>query len=189
MRDVYDITDHKPAFKMYSVIDDQSSITGRVELTLFDSEGSVIKEYASTNQVVNIGRYTVAKLVCSVDVPIPTEAILNTLRVAGGAVAAGGDHMDPSKPSPIDDALLETDPTKVATYLVDPPTISGVDPTVPPVALFTKLITSEDIDMLVNEVGMYFGLTGPMFAHYTFPTMDLRAETGNALEMRWKFTF
>lgn len=189
MRDKYNITAHKPEFKMVSGINDTFSIVGNVELKLFNSQGEVIQEYVGHNQVVNIGRYTVARLVCSVNLPSPTESILNTLRIAGGAVASGGDHMDPDRPSAMDTDMFESNPTKIATYVIDPPTISMMDPVMPPLVTFTKMVTSEEINMLINEVGMYFGLTGPMFAHYSFPSMDLREETGNALEIRWKFTF
>lgn len=189
MKEIYEMTDCQPSFKMASGINDNFTIVGNVDLTLLDTEGKVVNEYIGSNQIVNIGRYTVAKLVCNLNVPIPTEAVLNTLRVAGGAVHEGGDHMNPTNPSIIDPDLFETNPTKVATYLLDPPILSADSPDIPPLVTFTKLVTSQDINMLVNEVGMYFGLTGPMFAHYTFPSMDLRVETGNALEIRWKFTF
>lgn len=176
-----------PAMRLSSEFDEPLiGIQGYVTLKRY--ENGVLVGQEGHNQVVYIGRHRLAHIICG-DTVTAGETVLNVLRVAGGAVAAGGDHLNPKAPSATDPALFETDAAKIKTYTLATPTFNAVSATTAPTATFTKTITSADANLLINEAVIAFGSTGPVFAHYTFPTMDLRNTTNNSLEITWQFNF
>lgn len=166
---------------------DSMVIEGFVTLTLKDKEGTILTTHSS-NQIVYAGRHSVSKAIFGGTLAAG-EKTVNTLRVAGGAVnlGGGGDPLDPTAPAATDDALFEVNPLKIVTVALDAPAFNASSSTSAPTATFTKTLSCADVDLYINEVGAYFGTTGPMFAHFTFPTLDLRAISGNSVIAQWQF--
>lgn len=160
------------------------NLYGFVTLRLIRESGEV-QEYASNNTITYIGRHHLSRVVCGSQIAEDERAI-NVLKVSGGAVLEDGNHLNPTPTSFEDEGLFETDPTKIKMFSLSVPVFNPVSNSVQSSATFTKLISSTDVDLLLNEMGLFFGATGPIFAHYTFPTLDLRAESRNSLEISWQ---
>ena len=189
MNSTYIIEDSLPSLGMGTRLKDSfGTITGKVSLTLTDLDTGKVTFSKSSNQVVYLGRHNVMRIVCGGTVDA-TMKVLNTIRFSDGAVATGGDHMNPKAPTITDTALFQTNAAKIKTFTTAVPTFSTLANNTLPVATFTKTITTSDINGLINEAGLYFGSNGPMFAHYTFPTLDMRAGTNNSLKVDWEFNF
>ena len=170
-----------------NTISDYISIRGEVQLTLKDKDGNIIKTFGH-NQVVYLGRHRLARILGGDLVP-SEELILNTLKVSNGAVLPGGDDLNPRAVSAIDTALFQTNTAEIYTSILPIPTYSVVSGSTAPTLLFTILLSSALVDLTINEIGIFFGVAGPMFAHYSFPTVDLRSTSNNTLEIKWQFLF
>lgn len=174
-----------PSLNVGTLVSDTMPITGYVTLRLLDGDGNEIMRSGS-NQVVFIGRHRLSRVICG-DVGVSaTEKTLNTLKVSNGAATAAN-YLDPNAVSATDTGLF----TAAGAYstALSVPTFNTVSGTSNPTATYAATLTSVTVNKLINEAGIFFGSTGPMFAHYSFPTIDLRNSTTNSLEITWQFTF
>ena len=161
-------------------------VKGIVTLKLTDSEGNVLCT-ENHNEIIYLGRHRVAHILFG-DTTVPAgETVIGTLKVAGSAVAEGGDHFSPTAPAVTDSGMFEIDPAKIKTFTFDAPVFTEIKSTEAPIVTLTKTVVCTDVNLLVNEFGAFFGSTGPMFAHYTCSTLDLRESAGTGLEIIWQF--
>jgi hypothetical protein len=159
---------------------------GYVTLRLLDKNKRVL-QYSGRNIVVYNGRHVISRGLFDTEFT-NTNGVVNTLKLASGAVPVDGDHLNPLPMAPTDQDLFESDPSKIKVYSPVYPTLNVISPTARPVASFFVVADSSEVDMVVNEIGMFFGLSDLMFSHYTFNSIDLRAGTNNSLEITWEFT-
>lgn len=160
--------------------DSKLELIGNVLITLKDGEGKILHQERS-NTVVFIGRHRLARIIGGAAVPVG-ERIINTLRVSDGAVPPGGNHLNPNPSAQANTDLVGA--TKFTTSL-DVPTFTATDTTTPAM-VFSKILNATDVNMVINEAGLYFGSTGPMLARVTFSTLDLRNTTTNSVELIWR---
>ncbi len=187
VKDSYDIIGlNTKSTLLHNPTDMYVPFQGRVSLTLRDSNGNILHE-EDHNEIVYIGRHRVARIMFgSAGIPAG-ELNVNTLKIAGGAVEVGGDHFSPKVPVETDPGIFETELAKIKTFSFDVPTYNDVSAAHAPLITLTKTILCTEVDMLINEFGAFFGATGPMFAHYTCSTLDLRKDAGTGLEIVWQF--
>jgi len=176
--------DVKPKIR-YVVGDNAAPIKGFVSIRLRDREGNILNS-ENHNQIVYIGRHHLARIVFNDNNVAPGTVYADTLKVAGGAVQ-GEDHFNPDPPDMTDEGLFETDPSKIKAFGFDDVSFSATSPTETPVVTLSKTLVSTDVKMLINELGVFFGSSGPMLAHYTCSTLDLREDAGTSLEVVWEF--
>lgn len=167
---------------------DNITIKGEVTLRVRDEHGNVIQTF-NHNQVVYLGRHRMSRVLCGDSGVGSSEKVLNTIKLAGGAVPSGGDAMNPTAVSATDTGLFETTPANIYSTVLPAASFNAVAGTTLPTATFTITLTSALVNRLVNEAGIFFGSTGPIFAHYSFPTIDLRNTSNNSLEIVWQFSF
>ncbi len=168
--------------------DDVSKIIGKVRLNLTDLDTNELIAQHSHNQVVYLGRHRLTRILCGGGIAA-NESVLNVIKFADGAVSNGGDHLSPNPPNVTDTGLFQSDVAKIKTFSLATPSFNAVNSTTIPTATFSITLTTNDILGIINETGIFFGTTGPIFAHYTFPTMDLRPGTNNELRVEWEFDF
>lgn len=184
--DAYKMRNSLDIYSKQGLNDIYVPIRGIVTLKLRDTEGNILRT-ENHNEIIYLGRHRVAHIIFG-DAAVPAgETAIKTLKVAGGAVAEGGDHFSPTQPSVTDPGMFETDPLKIKTFSFDAPVFTDVAATEAPIVTLTKTIVCTDVNLLVNEFGAFFGETGPMFAHYTCSTLDLRESAGTGLEIIWQF--
>jgi len=185
MQDIIQAPTDKVMFTPINTLEDSVKVSGYVKFEITDKDGNIVHQ-AGSNQVVYLGRHRMARALFGDAV---TEKVINTLKAAGGAVAPGGDAMNPAAVSVNDAGLFETDPAKIYTKALSSPSFNPVSSTSQPTVSYTTSLTAAAVNMVINEIGMFFGATGPMFAHYSFSSLDLRNTTTNAYSVTWSFTF
>lgn len=166
--------------------DIQIPFQGYVSLKLRDAGGNIIHE-ENHNEIVYLGRHRVARVIFEDPGVVGTELGVNTLKVAGGAAVPPADPFSPAPPAVTDAGLFELDPAKIKTFSFDTPVFNDVSTSSAPIVTLTKTILCTEVNLLVNELGAFFGSSGPMFAHYTCSTLDLRENAGTGLEVTWQF--
>ena len=166
--------------------DVQVPCRGFVTLKLRDSSGNIIHE-ENHNEIVYLGRHHVARVIFNDPGVAGTALGVDTLKVAGGAVTPPADPFSPTPPASTDPGLFETDPSLIKTFSFNAPVFNDISSSSAPIITLTKTILCTEVNLLINEMGAFFGISGPMFAHYTCSTLDLRESAGTGLEIVWQF--
>jgi hypothetical protein len=159
-------------------------IQGYVHLTLRNAANEVIRSEGH-NQVVYLGRHRASHIIFGDIVPSAEKAV-NTLKIAGGA-ATSINYFNPTAVAQTDSGMFETNTANIYSIALPSPVFNATTNTTAPTVSYTVTLTSTQVNLLVNEIGVFFGSTGPIFAHYSFSTIDLRASANNSLEITWQF--
>jgi len=163
------------------------SIKGHVKLELLNSSGEVIWS-DSGNAITYTGRHRMARSICGDTGISATEKVINTLKCAGGAVT-GGDHMNPTAVAITDTGMFEPSAGNIYSTAISGTAFSTLSATVAPIVTFTHTLTAASVNRIINEAGLFFGTTGPIFSHYSFASVDMRNTTSNSLVVTWALSF
>lgn len=157
-------------------------LKGSPALTLLDKDGNVVQSHTSSNLIVRVGRSAIIRMLAGHFVAVT--------RVARCAVGTGGAL--PATPwTPI--APTESDLGLAAEVIASRKDVDGFvygAGTYPVEVTFTTLFTSEAVNDVVSEAGLF--LNDPsqtMLARHTFPSMYLRSDKGYSLEIAWNIRF
>lgn len=186
IQDTYKVNEGVRSKVLVKPVDTDIPFNGFVHLKLRDSHGNIVHE-ENHNEIIYLGRHRVARIIFKDPALAGSTLGVDTLRVAGGAVIPPADPFSPTPPAVTDVGLFESDPLEIKTFSFDAPAFNDVSSSSAPIITLTKTILCTEVNLLVNELGAFFGTSGPMFAHYTCSTLDLRESAGTGLEIVWQF--
>jgi hypothetical protein len=131
MLDLFADYSDKQSMKLVTPWSDFLTVKGIVTLKLRDGDGREIKTIGG-NQVVYLGRHRLSRTICG-DTTV-AEKVVNTIKLAGGAVPDGGDHLNPTAVAVTDTGLFQTNAALIYTKNPVAATFNSVSGTTAPTA-------------------------------------------------------